>query len=195
MKAACPEVCYTLSDIVYRFFIFVQTFYFYSHVTLTSSPCVSLSIPVCPQQCKLACTDKGECCHSQCLGGCSKPNDDMACSACIHYNHEGRCVPDCPNGTFMFEGWRCITIRECSEVHLSNDNLFVIHNRECMNDCPSGFTRSDTDRMLCIACNGLCDKFCRSPVIDSVDAAQSLKECTVIEGNLVINIRSGSECF
>ncbi|MED6231465.1 Insulin-like growth factor 1 receptor [Ataeniobius toweri] len=191
MKVACPEVCYTLSDIVYRFFIFVQTFYFYSNVALTSSPCVSLSIPVCPQQCKLACTDKGECCHSQCLGGCSKPNDDMACSACIHYNHEGRCVPDCPNGTFMFEGWRCITIRECSEVHLPNDNLFVIHNRECMNDCPSGFTRSDTDRMLCIACNGLCDKYCRSPVIDSVDAAQSLKECTVIEGNLVINIRSG----
>ncbi|PWA14228.1 hypothetical protein CCH79_00012249 [Gambusia affinis] len=318
---------------------------------------------VCPQQCKLACMDNGECCHSQCLGGCSEPNNDMACSACIHYKHEGRCVPDCPEGTFMFEGWRCITKRECSEVHLSNDNPFVIHNRECMNDCPSGFTRSETDRslpillncprnphdatelltsateepdprspdytfslgdmmvfrvfrppihdipnivsvggvllhlpetpysgpevstirsrskgycndkhrppcshssgqppqqwkhgtwptstqgppppqevfkvlpevggegpfdrrlcqmfsadphntfglarsdpyppllaathiklMLCTACNGLCDKFCTSSVIDSVDAAQSLKECTVIEGNLVINIRNG----
>ncbi|KAM4552957.1 insulin-like growth factor 1a receptor [Fundulus diaphanus] len=146
---------------------------------------------VCPQQCKLACTDKRECCHSQCLGGCSVPDDDTACSACIHYSYEGRCVPECPNGTFMFEGWRCITMKECSEVHLPNDNPFVIHNRECMDDCPSGFTRSDTDRMLCTACNGLCDKFCRSPVIDSVDAAQSLKECTVIEGNLVINIRSG----
>ncbi|KAM4733830.1 insulin-like growth factor 1a receptor isoform 2-T2 [Anableps anableps] len=146
---------------------------------------------VCPQQCKLACTDSGECCHSQCLGGCFEPNNDMACSACIHYRHEGRCVPDCPEGTFMFEGWRCITMRECSEVHLSNENRFVIHNRECMNDCPSGFKRSDTDGMLCTACNGLCDKVCKSPVIDSVDAAQSLKECTVIEGNLVINIRSG----
>uniref|UniRef100_A0A3Q2CA13 Tyrosine-protein kinase receptor n=1 Tax=Cyprinodon variegatus TaxID=28743 RepID=A0A3Q2CA13_CYPVA len=147
---------------------------------------------VCPPQCKLACTDKGECCHSQCLGGCSEPNNDMACSACIHYNHDGRCVPDCPDGTFMFEGWRCITMTECSEVHLPNDNLFVIHNRECMSDCPSGFKRSsnETDRH-CTACNGLCDKYCRGTVIDSVDAAQSLKECTVIEGNLVINIRSG----
>lgn len=49
--------------------------------------------------------------------------------------------------------------------------------------------------MLCSACNGLCDKVCSSPVIDSVDAAQSLKDCTVIDGNLDINIRHGSECI
>ena len=30
-------------------------------------------------------------------------------------------------------------------------------------------------------------------MIDSVDAAQSLKGCTVIDGNLDINIRHGSE--
>lgn len=48
--------------------------------------------------------------------------------------------------------------------------------------------------LLCSACNGLCDKICSSPVIDSVDAAQSLKDCTVIAGNLDINIRQGSEC-
>uniref|UniRef100_A0A3P8TEZ4 Tyrosine-protein kinase receptor n=1 Tax=Amphiprion percula TaxID=161767 RepID=A0A3P8TEZ4_AMPPE len=147
---------------------------------------------VCPPHCKLACTDKGECCHSQCLGGCTEPHNDMACSACLHYYHEGRCVPDCPPNTYKFEGWRCITMDLCSQVHLPSDTHFVIHGGECMPDCPSGFTRNETNRMVCSACNGLCDKVCTSPVIDSVDAAQSLKDCTVIEGNLDINIRRGN---
>lgn len=45
--------------------------------------------------------------------------------------------------------------------------------------------------MFCTACDGLCDKVCEEKVIDSVDAAQSLKGCTVIKGNLHINIRRG----
>ncbi|KAM4572503.1 insulin-like growth factor 1a receptor [Odontesthes bonariensis] len=147
---------------------------------------------VCPDHCTLACTEKGECCHSQCLGSCTEPNNDMACSACLHYFHDDRCVPDCPLDTYKFEGWRCITMELCSQVHLSGDTHFVIHGGECMPDCPSGFTRNDTNRMLCSACNGLCDKVCTSPVIDSVDAAQSLRDCTVIEGNLDINIRRGN---
>nr|XP_020467446.1 insulin-like growth factor 1 receptor [Monopterus albus] len=160
----------------------------YDYRCWTSNQCQK----VCPERCNLACTDKGDCCHSQCLGSCTEPNNDMACSACLHYFHEGRCVPDCPPGTYKFEGWRCITMDMCSQVHLPGDTHFVIHGRECMPDCPSGFTRNETNRMLCSACNGPCDKFCTSPVIDSVDAAQSLKDCTVIEGNLDINIRRGN---
>lgn len=45
--------------------------------------------------------------------------------------------------------------------------------------------------MFCTACDGLCDKVCDEKVIDSVDAAQSLKGCTIIKGNLHINIRRG----
>ncbi|XP_042351337.1 insulin-like growth factor 1a receptor isoform X2 [Plectropomus leopardus] len=160
----------------------------YDYRCWTSNQCQK----VCPQHCKLACTDKGECCHSQCLGSCTEPNNDMACSACLHYYHEGRCVQDCPPDTYKFEGWRCITMDLCSQVHLPGDTHFVIHGGECMPDCPSGFTRNETNRMLCNACNGPCDKPCTSPVIDSVDAAQSLKDCTVIEGNLDINIRRGN---
>uniref|UniRef100_A0A8C7ZHT9 Tyrosine-protein kinase receptor n=1 Tax=Oryzias sinensis TaxID=183150 RepID=A0A8C7ZHT9_9TELE len=146
---------------------------------------------VCPDQCKLACTDDGQCCHSQCLGGCSEPNSDRACSACLHYFHNERCVPDCPPGTYKFEGWRCITFEMCSQAHLPSDTHFVIHGGECMPDCPSDFTRNKTNPMLCTACNGPCDKFCTSTVIDSVDAAQTLKGCTVINGHLDINIRRG----
>ncbi|KAK2842226.1 hypothetical protein Q5P01_012426 [Channa striata] len=160
----------------------------YDYRCWTSNQCQK----VCPERCKLACTDKGECCHSQCLGSCTEPNNDTACSACLHYLHEERCVPDCPPGTYKFEGWRCITMEVCSQVHLLSDIHFVIHGGECMPDCPSGFKRNETNRMLCSACNGLCDKVCPSTVIDSVDAAQSLKDCTFIDGNLDINIRRGN---
>ncbi|XP_033823932.1 insulin-like growth factor 1a receptor [Periophthalmus magnuspinnatus] len=147
---------------------------------------------VCPEQCKHACTDQGECCHSQCLGRCWEPHNDRACSACLHYQYEGRCVPQCPPDTYMFEGWRCVTLEQCAHVHLPEDTHFVIHDGECMLDCPSGFIRNDSNRPLCSACNGPCDKICPSAVIDSVDAAQSLKDCTVIGGNLDINIRHGN---
>ncbi|KAK2917886.1 hypothetical protein Q8A73_004632 [Channa argus] len=160
----------------------------YDYRCWTSNHCQK----VCPERCKLACTDKGECCHSQCLGGCTEPNNDTACYACLHYLHEERCVPDCPPGTYKFEGWRCITMEVCSQVHLLSDIHFVIHGGECMPDCPSGFKRNETNGMLCSACNGLCNKVCTSLVIDSMDAAQYLKDCTYIEGNLDINIRQGN---
>ncbi|KAM3870609.1 insulin-like growth factor 1a receptor [Diretmus argenteus] len=160
----------------------------YDYRCWTSNQCQK----VCPDNCKHACTDKGECCHSQCLGSCTEPNNDLACSACLHYYHEGRCVTDCPPDTYKFEGWRCITMDLCSRVHLPSDTDFVIHGGECMPECPSGFTRNETNSMLCSACDGLCDKICPSVVIDSVDAAQSLKDCTFIKGNLQINIRRGN---
>ncbi|KAJ3596069.1 hypothetical protein NHX12_002478, partial [Muraenolepis orangiensis] len=131
---------------------------------------------------------QGECCHGQCLGSCSEAHSDTACSACLHYYHEGRCVADCPVDTYRFEGWRCITIDLCARLHLPQDSNFVIHAGECMPDCPSGFTRNETNG----ACHGLCDKTCPSSTIDSVDAAQALMGCTVIRGNLLINIRRGN---
>ncbi|XP_051506231.1 insulin-like growth factor 1 receptor [Myxocyprinus asiaticus] len=148
---------------------------------------------ICPEWCGLrACTYTGECCHPQCLGGCTAPNNDRACAACQHYYHEGRCVEDCPPGTYKFEGWRCITMELCSKIHLPDYDRFVIHGGECMADCPPGFTHDENQSMFCKACEGLCDKFCDEKVIDSVDAAQSLKGCTVIRGNLHINIRRGN---
>ncbi|XP_056135138.1 insulin-like growth factor 1 receptor [Lampris incognitus] len=146
----------------------------------------------CPEKCgRRACTADGRCCHPQCLGSCTAPDSDTACAACLHYYHEGSCVPTCPAGTYKFEGWRCITADLCSKIHLPDFDKFVIHSRECMPDCPSGFERTAPDSMFCRACDGLCDKVCEEKVIDSVDAAQSLKGCTVIKGNLHVNIRRG----
>uniref|UniRef100_A0A3Q2G8F7 Tyrosine-protein kinase receptor n=1 Tax=Cyprinodon variegatus TaxID=28743 RepID=A0A3Q2G8F7_CYPVA len=146
----------------------------------------------CPETCgRRACTADGKCCHPQCLGSCTLPDDEMACAACVHYYHDGRCVADCPPGTYRFEGWRCITAEFCSKVHLPEYYTFVIHGGECMSDCPPGYTRSTPDSMSCQACDGVCDKVCDGKVIDSVDAAQSLKGCTVIKGDLQITIRRG----
>ncbi|XP_036443170.1 insulin-like growth factor 1b receptor [Colossoma macropomum] len=148
---------------------------------------------VCPKECgQRACTANNECCHPQCLGSCTVPNSDRACAACQHYYHEGSCVQDCPADTYKFEGWRCITMDLCSRVHLPDYDRFVIHGGECMADCPPGFTRNESQSMFCSACDGLCDKICDGKVIDSVDSAQSLKGCTVIKGNLHINIRRGN---
>uniref|UniRef100_A0A8C2GSZ4 Insulin-like growth factor 1 receptor n=1 Tax=Cyprinus carpio TaxID=7962 RepID=A0A8C2GSZ4_CYPCA len=163
----------------------------YSHRCWTSNHCQN----VCPKKCeKRACTNKAhpKCCHPQCLGSCTEPDNDKACAACQHYFHEDRCVEACPPGTYKFEGWRCITMDMCARVHLPSEVDFVIHNGECMPDCPPGFTRNDTQSMFCSACDGLCDKVCESKTIDSVDAAQSLQGCTVIKGNLQINIRRGN---
>jgi len=49
--------------------------------------------------------------------------------------------------------------------------------------------------MRCSACQGVCDKYCEEKLIASLDAAQSLKGCTVIRGNLHINIRRGREYY
>lgn len=104
---------------------------------------------MCPERCEQrACTDSGECCHTQCLGSCTVPDSATACAACQHYFHEGRCVEHCPPGTYIFEGWRCITLEMCSEVHLLFSERFVIHAGECMMECPPGFNRENSQRYL-----------------------------------------------
>ncbi|XP_026149381.1 insulin-like growth factor 1 receptor isoform X3 [Mastacembelus armatus] len=160
----------------------------YNYRCWNSNHCQKECPEICPRR---ACTADGECCHPQCLGSCTVPGSDTACAACVHYYHQGRCVADCPPGTYKFEGWRCISAELCSKVHPPEFDSFIIHGGECMPECPSGYTRTATNSMFCTACDGLCDKVCEEKVIDSMDAAQSLKGCTVIKGNLHINIRRG----
>ncbi|XP_066448944.1 insulin-like growth factor 1 receptor isoform X2 [Eleutherodactylus coqui] len=149
---------------------------------------------VCPSECgKLACSDQNECCHPECLGSCTAPNNDSACVACQHFYYEGRCIPSCPENTYSFEGWRCITLEHCASVHTmyTGANPFIIHNGECIDECPSGYIINGS--MFCSPCDGLCPKICYSEekTIDSVTSAQMLEGCTVLRGNLLLNIRKG----
>uniref|UniRef100_A0A4W3GZ00 Tyrosine-protein kinase receptor n=1 Tax=Callorhinchus milii TaxID=7868 RepID=A0A4W3GZ00_CALMI len=156
---------------------------------------------VCPSECHhRACTPNGRCCHDECLGSCLEPRNARKCVTCRRYYHEGECVPDCPMGTYRFEGWRCISFAfcqqlysECNHSRESDCTQYVIHNGECIPDCPSGYIVNTTS-LLCMPCSGLCPKVCPVNVkaIESVKAAQELRGCTVIKGSLVINIRGGT---
>lgn len=51
--------------------------------------------------------------------------------------------------------------------------------------------------IVCHKCEGLCPKECKvgTKTMDSTRAAKDLSGCTLIEGNLIINIRRGGECL
>ncbi|KAK7822148.1 hypothetical protein U0070_000712 [Myodes glareolus] len=172
---------------------------------------------LCPSVCgKRACTENNECCHPECLGSCQTPDDNTTCVACRHYYYKGVCVPACPPGTYRFEGWRCVDRDFCANIpnaESSDSDGFVIHDGECMQECPSGFIRNSTQRedklncvvsvyslfhsMYCIPCEGPCPKVCgdeekKTKTIDSVTSAQMLQGCTILKGNLLINIRRGN---
>ncbi|PKU31258.1 hypothetical protein llap_18438 [Limosa lapponica baueri] len=119
------------------------------HVTAAVMPWewVALGTPrtVCPAACKSqGCTSDGQCCHSECLGDCTEPNNPEKCVACRNFYLEGKCVDTCPPGYYRFEGWRCVTFSFCQELHNKCKNAresgcHVIHNNECVHECPSGY--------------------------------------------------------
>uniref|UniRef100_A0A8C5RS57 Tyrosine-protein kinase receptor n=1 Tax=Laticauda laticaudata TaxID=8630 RepID=A0A8C5RS57_LATLA len=160
----------------------------------TSSNCQK----VCP--CKIggaACTSKDECCHPECLGGCSHPGDPQACVACRHFYFNGRCLSSCPDLTYEYEQWRCVTAEHCGSLRKVSENLrdssrFVIHQRQCLAECPPGYRKNESS-LVCHECQGLCPKECKvgTKTIDSTQAARDLAGCTLIEGNLIVNIRRG----
>ncbi|KAI9520500.1 hypothetical protein NQZ68_017201 [Dissostichus eleginoides] len=109
---------------------------------------------VCLDNCKhSACSLQGQCCHDQCLGGCSEPGNSSSCVSCRNLQHGNTCVDKCPAGFYVFRGWRCISFSFCQELHnqctqtkkLNQDreqgcHEYVIHNGACIPECPSGYT-------------------------------------------------------
>uniref|UniRef100_A0A8C6HUN3 Tyrosine-protein kinase receptor n=1 Tax=Mus spicilegus TaxID=10103 RepID=A0A8C6HUN3_MUSSI len=156
----------------------------------TSSHCQK----VCPCPRGLACTAGGDCCHSECLGGCSQPEDPRACVACRHLYFQGVCLRACPPGTYQYESWRCVTAELCAHLREVPGlaTTFGIYEGSCLAQCPPGFTRNGSS-IFCHKCEGLCPKECKvgTKTIDSVQATQDLVGCTHVEGNLILNLRQG----
>lgn len=145
----------------------------------------------------IACAINGECCHNECLGGCSQPMDSGACVTCRHFFFNGHCLHSCPAKTYEYEGWRCVTPEYCASLRKVSENprdssKFVIFQDKCLSECPSGFTRNESS-IFCHKCVGRCPKVCKVGIktIDSIQVAQSLTGCTYIEGSLILNIRRG----
>lgn len=61
---------------------------------------------------------------------------------------------------------------------------------------PASRPRPRPRSIFCHKCEGLCPKECKvgTKTIDSTRAAQELGGCTLVEGNLILNIRRGCEC-
>uniref|UniRef100_A0A665X109 Tyrosine-protein kinase receptor n=1 Tax=Echeneis naucrates TaxID=173247 RepID=A0A665X109_ECHNA len=162
---------------------------------------------MCLDNCKHgACSLQGQCCHDQCLGGCSEPGNASSCVACRNLQHGNTCVEKCPPGYYVFRGWRCVSFSFCQELHnqckqtkkLNQDretscHEYVIHNGACITECPSGYTTINSTALTCSPCAGLCPKLCvGNKTIDSVTSAQALRGCTVLHGNMIIKIRGGN---
>ncbi|XP_063057164.1 insulin receptor b [Engraulis encrasicolus] len=162
---------------------------------------------MCPPACKnLACTldNPGQCCHEQCLGGCSQPGNASACVACRHLMHEGTCVERCPPGQYTFKDWRCVSFRHCQDLHNAcrqrkekdksvRCHEYVVHNGACIPECPSGYTTMNSAALTCTPCAGLCPKLCvGNKSVESVTTLQELRGCTVLNGSLTIKIRGGN---
>ncbi|MEE6491390.1 hypothetical protein FKM82_016201 [Ascaphus truei] len=159
----------------------------------TSSYCQK----VCNCDQGIACSSSGECCHHECLGGCSWTRDSRACEACRNFYFNGHCLASCPPKTYEYEGWHCVTAEYCASLRKVSENpressKFVIYERHCLPECPSGYKRNESS-IFCHKCEGLCPKECKvgTKAIDSIQAAKELAGCTYIEGNLIINIRRG----
>uniref|UniRef100_A0A8D3D5E5 Tyrosine-protein kinase receptor n=1 Tax=Scophthalmus maximus TaxID=52904 RepID=A0A8D3D5E5_SCOMX len=145
---------------------------------------------MCLDNCKHgACSLQGQCCHDQCLGGCSEPGNASSCVACRNLQHGNSCVEKCPAGYYVFRGWRCVSFSFCQVCC----NEYVIHNGACIPECPSGYTTINSTTLTCLPCAGLCPKLCvGNKTVDSVTSAQALRGCTVLHGNMIIKIRGGN---
>ncbi|XP_071481158.1 insulin-like peptide receptor isoform X2 [Diadema antillarum] len=138
---------------------------------------------VCPVSCPRSCLSSKQCCHEQCIGGCSGPLDSN-CIACRHFLYEGRCLARCPIGTYEFKNRRCVTSEQCPQG-------WKLFKQRCMQECPGGYMPDRNNTRHCLPCNGTCPKVCRSKTIQSVEDAAGMKGCTIVNGTLTISIHGG----
>ncbi|XP_061074816.1 receptor tyrosine-protein kinase erbB-3-like [Conger conger] len=159
--------------------------------------CQILTKTVCAPQCNGRCfgTSPSECCHSECVGGCTGAQD-TDCFACSKFNDSGACVPQCPSAfiynkhTFQLEHnpsakyqYGSICVSQCP----SN---IVVDDRSCLSDCPPDKQEVDMNGVKqCKRCEGLCPKVClgthtlHRQTVDSTNI-DSFINCTKIRGSL-----------
>lgn len=158
----------------------------------------------CPAKCeKSGCTETGECCDKQCLGGCTgKKMSD--CIACKGYRFNNLCLGSCPGNMYTYLDRRCIYDFECLKMPAPKDleseeetYPWRFHNGSCLLECPPGYSETNTTikgslpGIRCVPCNGTCEKECTATHIDNIAATQRLRGCTIIKNALEIQVRGG----
>ncbi|XP_043194328.1 insulin receptor-like isoform X1 [Amphibalanus amphitrite] len=134
-------------------------------------------------------------CHPFCEGGCThtgvrpSPRDCVTCKDVVL---NGECMENCPKDTFLYEGWRCISMEECIKM-TDGTKRFKAHMGQCVLDCPAGFTakldKDDREVGVCEQCKGLCQKWCQGDtMLNSIRDVEQMKGCTHINGSLRIQV-------
>lgn len=144
------------------------------------------------------CGISGDCCHRQCLGGCNGTSASD-CFVCKHVVYDGTCMEECPPGLYEYAGRRCVNRMECLETwsysELNNNGSTMrlwgkIYQKNgkklCVLECPEN-TELSLNK-TCTPCKGHCLKTCIGRVVDSVESAEQLINCTRINGTLEISI-------
>ncbi|XP_053564090.1 receptor tyrosine-protein kinase erbB-3 isoform X2 [Bombina bombina] len=160
--------------------------------------CQKLTKTICAEQCNGRCFGKNpnECCHDECVGGCSGPLDTQ-CFACRHFNDSGACVPHCPQPfiynklTFQLEPNPNAKYQYGGSCIKSCPHNFVVDRSSCVRACPNNKMEVDKNGVkMCEPCAGLCPKACEGTGLGSkyqtVDSSNidMFINCTKILGNL-----------
>ncbi|CAI9720557.1 putative molluscan insulin-related peptide(s) receptor [Octopus vulgaris] len=140
------------------------------------------------------CQQNGSCCHENCLGGCRGPTA-RDCLACRHVYHDKECKRTCPPNTYKFKNRRCLTERECRSVaynfKLLEANMTTNRTALCTEHCPVGYIENPDDPNRCLKCKARCPKKCPAKEVKSISSIQSLKDCTEITGELILQHLNG----
>ncbi|KAI1697236.1 protein tyrosine kinase domain-containing protein [Ditylenchus destructor] len=154
----------------------------------------------CPNVEDSGCTDDGQSCHTLCMGGCSIPDDPGACHSCRGLDVDGICVKECPGGMYEQLGRRCLTEKECHDLHpvtasprRNDKSAWKTFGNQCHYVCPNDFQEDPNNPHRCIQCTGYCPKKCSGDTVDSIGSAMKFSKCNMIEGNLELDMRIGME--
>ncbi|VDO04942.1 unnamed protein product [Rodentolepis nana] len=170
----------------------------------------------CQYICSSKCRDNGltcsvhntrECCHSNCLGGCTGPTADD-CLICRNFHYNNTCLSSCPDGLYGLHGRYCVTREVCLSKRVPEAMLphalqhyydsdgpitFSIQNRSCVPVCGVGHRRSSDG--TCVRCGPDCEQIkrdCGDIVIYQQADLASVKDC-VTARSVLISIRTGQD--
>lgn len=124
-------------------------------------------------------------CHPECLGDCTNTTS-YGCFVCQNYRHNGKCVQQCPYGTFAAESrMECVTEQVCRKLR-----RFPM-NGKCLKTCPPGYRVSKEIIGTCVEC-AECYNKCYFSKINSLSIISTFEGCHWYQGDLTIKLPTGS---
>ena len=180
----------------------------------SSETCQRLSVPCAGSQASQAsqattCSrdnqgELGPSCSPLCVGGCEGGED--SCVACsntrLYKDGQHYCTNKCPQDYVVYKDWMCINQTECSNMQIYGfmalptidwaNRVYKVHKDQCVANCPYMFEPVNENGIWrCVKCSGNCTVQCEGVTVNSPESARSLKSCTHINGDLVINVNRG----